>query len=159
MNETIAESGHDAGAGPAERRHTPVHLWIVGALSLLWNAMGAFDYTMTESRNPRYLSGFGPDELAYFESFPAWTVAVWALGVWGAVAGSVLLLMRSRHAVLAFLVSVVGLALTTVWQFLLSAPPQSLRQPGMLAFNLAIWAVAILLLFYANRMKAKGILR
>jgi hypothetical protein len=34
---------------------TPVHLWIVGILSLLWNAMGCFDYVMTRMRNTDYL--------------------------------------------------------------------------------------------------------
>ena len=28
----------------------PMHLWIVGVLSLLWNAMGVFDYLATKLR-------------------------------------------------------------------------------------------------------------
>ena len=28
----------------------PVHLWIVGFISLLWNAMGVFDYLATKLR-------------------------------------------------------------------------------------------------------------
>jgi hypothetical protein len=29
----------------------PVHLWIVGFLSLLWNGFGCYDYLMTRMRN------------------------------------------------------------------------------------------------------------
>ena len=64
-------------------RHTPAHLWIVGIVSLLWNAFGATDYTMTMSHNAAYLSAASAAQLAYVASFPAWAVALWALGVWG----------------------------------------------------------------------------
>ena len=29
----------------------PIHLWIVGILSLLWNSFGGYNYTMTRTRN------------------------------------------------------------------------------------------------------------
>ena len=90
----------------------PRHLWIVGVLSLLWNAFGAMDYVLTNTNNEAYLSQFTPEQLAYFIDFPAWTTAAWALGVWGALAGSVLLLMRSRFAVHAFGVSLAGMAVS-----------------------------------------------
>jgi hypothetical protein len=37
---------------------TPVHLWIVAIVSLLWNAMGAFDYLATKLRLEFYMSQF-----------------------------------------------------------------------------------------------------
>ena len=79
---------------------TPKHLWVVGILSLLWNCFGAFDYTMTELEGTGYLQGMGfsPEEIAYFTSFPAWAVALWAIGVWSSVAGSILLFgISMRH--------------------------------------------------------------
>ena len=74
---------------------TPRHLWIVGALSLLWNCIGAADYTMTQTRNSAWLQGITAEQLAYLHDFPTWAVSAWALGVWGALAGSILLLLRS----------------------------------------------------------------
>ena len=64
------------------------------------------DYTMTRLRNLDYLSSAGDPQvlLAWIDGFPLWAQAAWALGVWGSVAGSLLLLLRSRHAVLAFAV-------------------------------------------------------
>ena len=76
---------------------TPWHLWLVGVVSLLWNAFGAYDYTMTNLRNQAYLDsmGYPAEGIAYLDAFPIWAHSGWALGVWGAVIGSVLLLMRS----------------------------------------------------------------
>ena len=138
---------------------TPVHLWIVGALATLWNGGGCFDYIMTQTRNEAYLAGFTDPQRIYFESFPIWMEACWALGVWGGLAGSLLLLARSRHAVAAFAVSLAGLAVSTVYQYVLSTPPPDMMSGSMLAMNLFIWAVAIGLLLYAVRMRGRGVLK
>jgi len=144
----------DATAG-----RTPRHLWVVGVISLLWNGFGAFDYVMSQTRNEAYLAQFSEAERAYFESFPAWTEAAWALGVWGAVLGSVLLLARSRHSVFAFAISLGGLAVSTVFQFVLSSPPASLQNAGMIGLNVFIWIVAIGLLLYAFWLRSDNVLR
>ncbi len=83
-------------------RKIPAHYWVVAGLSLLWNAFGAVDYTLTKMRNPAYLANFPPEMMAAIDKFPAWMTIFWALGVWGSLLGSVLLLIRSRLAVTAF---------------------------------------------------------
>jgi hypothetical protein len=138
---------------------TPVHLWIVAVLATIWNAFGAFDYLMTQTRNEHYLANFTDPQRIYFESFPIWMEAAWAFGVWGGLLGSLLLLMRSRHAVTAFAISLAGLAISTVYQYVLATPPPEMTSGAMMAMNLVIWAVAIGLLVYAMRMRARGVLR
>src|SRR3954466_4951009 len=92
------------------------HLWIVGILALLWNAYGCYDYLMTVTSNQAYLAAFPADQLAYYNSLPAWLTGFWALGVWGGLAGSLLLLARSRHAIPAFAVSVLGIVVSFGYQ-------------------------------------------
>ena len=138
---------------------TPLHLWIVGVLATVWNAFGAFDYLMTQTRNEAYLANFTDPQRAYFDSFPIWMEATWALGVWGGLLGALLLLARSRHAVTAFAVSLAGLAVSTLYQYVLSTPLPEMMSGAMLGMNIAIWAVAIGLLWYAMRMKRAGVLR
>jgi len=70
-------------SGRGARVRTPVHLWVVGVLALLWNAMGAFDYLATQFKLEFYVKQFTPEQLSYFYGFPAWAVAGWAFGVWG----------------------------------------------------------------------------
>jgi hypothetical protein len=138
---------------------TPVHLWIVGVVSLLWNSFGCVDYTMTQTRNAAYLAQFTDAQRAYFESFPPLMEAAWACGVWGALGGSLLLLLRSRHAVAAFAISLGGLALSTLWQFVLAPAPMPDMPAGAEYMNIAIWVIAIALLWYAWKQKAAGALR
>lgn len=142
-----------------DTRTTPKHLWAVGGLSALWNMIGAFDYTMTQTRNDGYLAQLTEGQRAYVESFPAWSEAAWAFGVWGALIGSLLLLARSRYAVLAFGLSLAGLLGTTLYQFVLSTPPEGMTGGAAIALHLVIWAIAIALFVYARRMQAKGVLR
>jgi hypothetical protein len=131
----------------------------VGVVSALWNAMGVTDYLMTQTRNQAWLSQMTPDQIAWFDRAPIIAHASWAFGVWGALAGSLLLLARSRHAVTAFIVSLAGLAVNTGYQFTAPMPSGHMDSASMLAFHAAIWAVAIGLLVYAIRMRRRGVLR
>jgi hypothetical protein len=142
---------------------TPLHLWVVGVVSLLWNAINASDYIFTKMNNDWYLKevgGFTAEQIAYFQYFPLWANVGWALGVWGAIAGSLLLLARSRHAVTAFLVSLLGLAISTFYQ--LGAQLSEFMRlfgQGPMIFTAVIWAIAIALYLYARRQAASGVLR
>jgi len=138
---------------------TPSHLWIVGAATTLVNGSGCFDYLMTHTRNARYLANFTDPQRVYFESFPLWMEAVWAFGVWGGLAGSLLLLARSRHAVTAFAVSLAGLAISTAYQYALADPPEDIWIGAMIGGTVMLWAVAVGLLLYALRMRGRGVLR
>ncbi len=141
------------------RIHTPWHLWAIGGISLLWNAMGAFDYVMTQTKNASYLEMFTPEQLEYFTSFPSWVVASWATAIWTAVLGSVLLLMRRRLAVFAFSVSFVAMVVTALHNFVLSSPNMiDISGVGAGVFSLAIFVVSALLLLYARGMRRGGVL-
>jgi hypothetical protein len=144
---------------------TPWHLWVIGLLATLWNAGGAYDYTMTQTRNMDYLTtaaegaGVSVDVMIdYYGGFPALFDALWALGVWGALAGSVLLLLRSRFAFHAFVISILGLVGTTVYT-VTSDMPDELASPMMWVFTAAIWLSVILLAWYSKRMTAAGVLK
>jgi hypothetical protein len=141
---------------------TPVHLWIVGILSLIWSAFGCYDYVMSVSHNQKYLSMYGSsaaDMIAWLNSMPVWAVAAWAVGVWGALAGSLLLLVRSRHALTAFVLSLLGLLVSTVYQFAMSSEPLGARTGTMIVMEVVIWAIALFLVGYSRAMANRGVLR
>ena len=130
---------------------TPWHLWAVGAVALLWNCIGAFDYTMTESRNAAYLAPFTPEQLAYFLALPKWVVATWATGVWGGVLGSLLLLLRQKRAQQVFAVSLTGMAATFFHNYILSDGIR-IMGGGAVLFSAVIFSFGAVLLAYARRM-------
>ena len=142
---------------------TPWHLWAVGGVSLLWNCIGASDYTFTKMKSQWYLvevSGFKPEQIAWIESFPLWANIAWACGVWGALTGSILLLLRSRHAVLAFAVSLAGLVVNGLYQFVVAEKNATeMLGGGAIYFTLFIGVTIVITLLYARAMAAKGVLR
>lgn len=140
---------------PIGGEKTPWHLWLVGVLTLLFNAMGVMSYTITKL-GMLADAGMTPDQIAFMDAYPAWANGFWALGVWGAFAGSVLLLLRSKWAVPAMVVATVGLIGTTVYNYALIDVPAEMEAP---ALDTAIWVVTLSLLFYARRMAALGVLK
>ena len=152
MNETTA---------PAIKASMPISFWVVAGLSLLWNLFGAYDYLMTRSRNEAYLSAMGDPKavLAWIDSFPLWVQLCWGLGVWGAVTGSLLLLARSRFAVHAFLLSLLGAVGSLIFQATDSAVPAAFDSSGRLVLPLVIVAVAGFLWQFSRQERAKGTLR
>lgn len=137
---------------------TPWHLWVVGTLGLLWSAIGAFDYLMTETRNATYMSAFTPEQLEFFYGFPAWVVAAWAVAVWGGVLGSVLLLLRNRFAVWVYLASLVGLLLTSFHNYVLSNGMEIFGDGGSQALTVAIFLISLGLFLYARAMRQRRVL-
>ena len=138
-------------------RRTPWHLWLVGTLGLLWNAVGAFDYLMTQTRNESYMGQFTADQLEFFYGFPAWVVGFWALAVWGGVLGAALLLLRKRLAVPVLLVSFLSMIVTSIHNFFLSNGLEVMGGTG-LAFSVLIFFVALGLWLYARAMAHRGLL-
>ncbi len=141
----------------------PIHLWIVGGLSLLWNAFGGYDYVMTRTRNMDYLSSMpGIDAnqlLAYIDSYPMFAQIGWGLGVWGAILGSVLLLLRSRHAVTAFALSLLGAVFSLGYQIVGPPGPAGMDEGAMAVMPWIIILIAVALLYYAHRQRMSGVLR
>jgi hypothetical protein len=134
------------------------HFWVFALLGLLWNAFGAYDFLMTNMRDAAYLAQFPAEMMQWVDAVPYWALGAWALGVWGAVLGSVLLLLRSRFAVHAFAASLAGLAASTFYQAT-SDMPASMRTTEATGMTVVIWIGAIVLLWYALRMRGKGVLR
>ena len=137
------------------RMHTPVHLWLVGVVTLLFNSMGIISYLSTKLGKLAEM-GMTPSQIAFMESYPAWVSAFWALGVWGAFAGSVLLLLRSKWTVTAMIAALIGLSVVTAYHYVLIDVPADMQSPGL---DVAIWVVTLFLLFYTSRMKTAGVLR
>ena len=86
---------------------SPWHLWLVGLVAVLFNAVGMFDFVMIMTRGAAYMAsgGMTPAQIAHYQAMPPWMTIVWAIGVFGAFAASILLLLRRRAAFPTFVVS------------------------------------------------------
>lgn len=142
-------------------RKAPLHLWIVGIVSLFWNAGGAYDYVMTRSDAAAYLAAQPPARLAMLEQAPLWFGLTWALGVWFSVIGSLLLLVRSRFAAPAFGLSLLGLIGSSVYTYGIADGGSMLAAAGTpaIVFSIAIPLILVALWVYARGMTKRGVLR
>ena len=143
---------------------TPTHLWIVGGLAFLWNCFGAYDYTMSRMHNAAYMKSMAPTvdpatAFAFMDSMPIWASIGWGLGVWGGLLGAILLLMRSRYAVHAFAVSVIGAVISLGWQMMDPSVPAAMTAGFMKYVPAIIILLAAAQLWYAWRQSEKGVLR
>lgn len=139
---------------------TPWHLWATGGLGLLWNAYGAMDYFLSKTRGDVYLrsAGMSQTQIDHFHAMPAWMTAVWAVGVWGAVLGSVLLLLRRRLAAPVFAASLLGFVLSLVYAYGIAPLPES-NTPMMMTMQTVILTGCLLFVWYARSQSKAGVLR
>jgi hypothetical protein len=151
----VAEAMADSTVQSAK---VPWHVWVVGAVSLLWNLVGVMDFVMTQTKNKAYMSSFTPAQLDFYYGFPIWVVAAWGIAVWGGVLGSLLLLLRKRQAVHLFLLSAIGMVLTDVRNFALANGFKVMGGAAALMFSAVIFVIGVLLLVYARSMCKRGVL-
>ncbi|MCY1127067.1 hypothetical protein OU426_09385 [Frigidibacter sp. RF13] len=132
----------------------PLHLWLIGGLTLFWNLVGAADYTFTQMNAAFYMAQFTPEQLAWFHSFPAWVEGAWAIAVWFSVLGSLLLLFRKGAAVFAFALSLAAMVVTGIYNFFVMSPAlHEVSGEGAVAFSLAILVIGLCEWLYARRMR------
>jgi len=140
------------------KQKTPWHLWVMGIVGLLWNAMGAMDYIMTETRNEQYMSAFTPEQLEFFYGLPIWVIASWAIAVWGAVLGCILLLLRKAIAVPVFMVSFIAMVITSFHNFVISNGLEVIGDTFSLVFSGIIFFAALGFWLYARAMQKRGVI-
>jgi hypothetical protein len=143
---------------------TPWHIWPIGAATLALHGLAALDFCMAWQRNATYLSALPAPLRAGFTGFldamPLWAELAWALAAFGALAGSLLLLLVSRHAVACFAVALIGLAGQVLYALFLASPPlPPALQSGTRLASLIGLVVLLSVMAYARRLFQQGILR
>jgi hypothetical protein len=136
----------------------PWHLWLIGIVGSLWNLIAAVSFTLTQLNVEAVMSQYPPQQREYFESFPFWAVAFWAIGVFGGVIGSVLLLFKNRLAFPVLLASTVGAVVSNLGSLFLLGGMAVMGGASALGFAVFIIIVAALMAYYARAMHEKGVL-
>jgi hypothetical protein len=91
--------------------------WFIAAAlgGVAWNIFGAIQFagSVTATKASLIASGLTADQATMMTSYPAWMTAAFAVGVFGGLAGSILLLLRRLVAAQVLLVSL--LAYVALW--------------------------------------------
>jgi hypothetical protein len=145
---------------PERRQGPPWHLWIVGLFFVLLNGAGAYDYVMTLRQDADYFrsQNYGDTQIAYFKDYPLLPAVFWTIGVWGALAASILLLLRTRLATPVAVIALVSQLCLDLVTFGFMDRWQVFGQWQSL-FDGAILLLTAGLLLYCSAMSARGVLR
>ena len=136
----------------------PWHLWVIGILGGLWSSIGVLSFMLTQMNVEAVMSRFPPQQREYFESFPLWAVAFWAIGVFGGVIGCLLLLLKNRLAFHALLASAIGAIVSNLGGLFLLGGIEVMRETGGLGFTAVPIILGVFLAYYAHAMSKKGVL-
>lgn len=143
----------------AQGKTTPWHLWLVGVMGLAWNLFGCFDYFMSKTKGDAWLAqaGMSPEQIDHFNAMPIWMTAVWAVGVWGALAGTILLLLRSRFAAPVFAASLAAYGISLIYGFFINPAPG--MTPPLMIMQGVILAGCVFFFWYAQTQQRAGLLK
>ena len=133
----------------------PWHLWVVGVLSLLWNAAGAWTIMSAQSGAPMDMDA---TEIAYYAAQAPWFVAVTDMVLISAILAAVALLLRSHWAVHLYGLSVAGIVATGAYD-IAAGTALLLQDQGWLILECVTAGLAVAQLAYAIAMRSRGVLR
>jgi len=135
-----------------------VGFWIIGIISLIWNAMGVYNYLIQAYQTEAFTSSVNEAQLALMESMPSWNTALFAIAVFSGLIGTILLLMRKKMAVSLFFLSfITATVMQLYWLFGTDAVEVFSEQMPYLMPILVIVFCAFIL-WYSKTQKAKGVI-
>ena len=100
----------------------PWHHYPMSIVTILFYAVGAIDYLLTELRFGFWMDNFSTRQATYFAELPGWLTAIWAVAVWGGLLGAYLMWKRNRLAVLLLFLAFAALTFVTVWLTVVHRP-------------------------------------
>jgi len=89
----------------------PVWFVVVAIILLLWAVAGVASFAAHVFVGEKIAADQGAWDLDYYRALPAWFAWDYALATLAALAGAIALLTRSRHAVLLYVLSLVGVVI------------------------------------------------
>jgi hypothetical protein len=139
---------------------TPWHLWLVGVVAVLFNSIGVFDFVMSMTQGSSYMASAGmtPAQIAHYQALPAWMTADWAIGVFGALLGSVLILLRNKLAWPILAVSLAAFLVSLAHTYLLTDGGKIMGSQMAIA-SAVIAGLLAFFTWYAWWMTRRGVLR
>jgi predicted membrane channel-forming protein YqfA (hemolysin III family) len=128
--------------------------------ALLFNTIGVFDYVMSRAQGAAYMASAGmtPAQVTHYQAMPTWMIGVWAIGVFGAFAGSILLLLRRRLTVPVFIASLAAFLLGIFYHYVLT-DGGTLMGRQMVVTDVVITALLVGFIWYSARMTTRGVIR
>lgn len=125
----------------------PWHHWPVAIATLVFYGLAALEYALVKLGIAAYLNLFSPELVEFIRALPLWLSVVWAVCVWGGLAGAWLLFRRNRWSVLLLFTGFSTMTFLTVWWTFFTRPTL-IGLAGLSGVYLMASACAFAFLFY-----------
>jgi hypothetical protein len=133
----------------------PIWYWIISILALLWNFMGVLQYIGQAYNTNGFREQYTDEQLEILANTPAWVTAAFALGVFGGVLGSILLLFKKKWAYYLFLISLIGVIVQMIHNlFIIKAA--DIYGPGAAIMTAMIIGFSLLLVWFSKKAIANS---
>ncbi len=142
----------------ARGNHAPAWLWAMAGFGVLWNLYGIYQFigTLTPAGRSAMAAGMTAAQAQIYFSLPAWMTAVFAIGVFGGLVGSLVLAARRAAALPVFAGSLAGYTALFAGDEYFGVFD---AMPGQLAILAFVVLVAAALLVTAWAARSRGLLR
>lgn len=130
--------------------------WVIGIVAILWNILGVGAYLAQAYMPEEALELLSQGEQDYYNNYPAWATASFAIGVFGGLLGSIALLMRKKIAVLFFTLSLIGVLGQQIYNFFLQ-DYIALSSASVIG-PVVIIIICFFLMWYSKAQKTNGLL-
>jgi hypothetical protein len=136
------------------------HLWVVGLVSLVWNAGSCYSQVMVLTHNERYFRAgqMTPEMVEYFTTRPLLYDLAANVSVWGGVVAAIGLLMRKSWTVPWVVVSQAAMGLNCIYTLVSPDANKALGAKGSIPAIILV-VLGALLVVYTIKMKRHGLLR
>ena len=131
--------------------------WIIGAVALIWNIMGAINYIV--QMNSDVVAAMSETHRAIIEGRPAWATGGFAIAVFGGALGCLLLLLRKPAAYYFFIASLLGMIVTMTHTIGIAGSTVDFSVFEILMMILMPLVVAVFLIWYSKLAESKGWIR
>jgi hypothetical protein len=132
-----------------------VGYWIIAVFALVWNLIGAAMWYVQVNMTGEQLALMTEPQRQVYEGTPGWINIAFAVAVFAGVLGGLGLLLKKRWAATMFVLSLVALLVQMIGAFAVT-PAWAAYGPAGLVMPAVLVAIALFLLWYANKAKARG---
>ena len=135
-----------------------VGFWIIAIIALLWNIMGVMAYLGQVYITNDVLNTMTAEQQELLANTPSWSTGVFAVAVFGALLGSLLLLFRKKWATSFFLVSLIGVLINMGYSLFATNQIEVYGTVQGIVMPLIIIVIAIFLYMYSKKAATNGLI-
>jgi hypothetical protein len=140
----------NSSSSPAPRWFT-----IFAILALLWNLLGVAAFVMQATLSPEAIAAMPEAEQALYNNYPSWALIAFAVGVFGGLVGSLLLVLKKNLAGPVLWLSLIGVLIQMGYGFLIARSHEVLG-PTSVIMPLVVIVIAVYLVMLAAKAKRNG---